>query len=395
MTEPSRPKMQALWPQTESDPLESRGAVKCWAAVVRERAILFYDRLDQPSTRLLPTRFHLKQLMDVDLTKPEDVAEFCSSYGWPGGWPENRGGSFHMFAPELVERLERLGEDHTPSSLRAKTSAGQWTLNDAQGRFKCHYEQDLVLKESDADLVRQMTRLGILWGVGLALAPVVEHLALLRDMVRLMLFARGALSAEEVRDQAECHCALPGRSISEHPLEMDGPTMLEAIEQRRHFTSNEQILSCCIRYLDNPRLAEWTFDGLAALVNEGLAEYGQFLVRYSAPGDASRRTHRSVTLHQAVCIALYRDLTAPGLSYRLCANETCNTFFPQGDSGAADRGWRVGKSYCDDTCARKQAQRVYRRRVNQARSLARQGVSMEEIAQQLDRNVATVKKWLG
>jgi len=418
--EPAERAMRALWPwNVEANPLDVYGVVSCWATELNGtyhypdgRAVLVYDREEAPGSCALPREFHLRELMHLDLSQPEEIANFCSQYGQLVATPR-RGlqddGSVHtlydrwnVITPEVARHFKRLESEpriyRRPDGTRCQDltwieSEIGTLAEEARSLLRRDEVFTVLLPEDDENWVSLLKPRGIRWAIAVDLEDVRDRLALLRDMVRCSQFSRGALSCADVRSAAELRISVFSRD-EEYLLELDAPSLLRQIRLDRKRMSDVGLLQCGMRFLEDPHLRAIAFDAMASLLNTAIASFGQFIERH-VPVGTPERPHPQVSLYQAVCMAVYADLTSPKLAYTRCGNETCNTLFIHRRVGSGDnRGWTTGQKYCTPECARMQAQRQYRRRVQLARQLAREGVGIEDIAQQVDRDVFTVRKWL-
>jgi hypothetical protein len=74
-----------------------------------------------------------------------------------------------------------------------------------------------------------------------------------------------------------------------------------------------------------------------------------------------------LSLYQLCCLELFNHI-AEHVPYRRCANETCQRLFVRQRGRSTHGQFRMtGVKYCSAECARRQAQRAYRRRKAGAR----------------------------
>lgn len=420
MAEKKRALMRAVWPlDAQLSPLEVGGVVTCWPATLRGRSVLIYDKAAYPRTYVLPDQFHLHELLRVDLSSPEDVAEFCSTFGFPGArvtsdwfllvWrPPFMEGNLDVFVPTPTQSCETSDKDDDEDEQAGADSMLEHAVHMYLREAAEHplERPPVVLTPDDGAVYQGMVSRQTYWGIAVDLLAVTTRLAQMKDMVRLCQYTAGARTAKELQTllEAEHHPWLkhmltdPGSVEAEIARALPWwPELYNVIGRARR---EYQWLYDPIRSEpDLPVDAYHALRALASFINRSIASHGYFIEAYTTRyGDVSHPPKFS--LDAAVGALLYRDLTTPGLHYTRCANETCPTLFTKrrdssNETSKMNSGWSTGVKYCSPECARMQAQREYRRRVSRARSLAHQGVSMEEIAQQLDRDVATVKKWLG
>lgn len=415
--------MRRLWPwDVLAHPPDVYGVVTCWATEVvgtyqyrdQRRAVLVYDREETPGSCTLPREFHLRELMHLDLSQPDEVADFCSRYGLvaklrPGLQDDGSIGTLYdrwnLIAPEVVRHFERLDKEERepplilgPDGRRYRDIS--WRESD-EGEL-AREARDLVrrdkvctvlLQNDDENWLHLLRPRGIRWAVAIDFEDVRERLALLRDMVRCSQFVGGALSCADVRAAAELRVPVFNRG-DDYFLELDAHGLLQALRRSVGRMDNVRLLRCGMRFLEDAELRAVALDALAGLINDAIGVYGQFIGRH-VPAGTPEQPRPQVSLYQAVAMAVYADLTSPRLAYTRCGNETCSTLFVQRRTQSGDnRGWTTGQKYCTPECARMQAQRQYRRRVQLARQLAREGMRAEDIAAQIDRDLDTVRKWI-
>ncbi|MRR38581.1 hypothetical protein EG829_28825, partial [bacterium] len=328
MGEPVRGGLRVVDPaNTPSDSLEVRDIVTCWLETLRGRAVLLYDFQETRRRRALPDEFHLRELMDLDVSQPGDVAEFCSSYGLPetSPFPTPWGdaytfhsplvrGSLDLLAPELIEECNEVSFDEAPW-MTAKLRFLEYTGLRLHDRLA---QPPLILQDdSDREVLEGMRARGVRWAVAVDLACVATALAFLKDMVRRFLVSAGALSCDEMMSVLE-----PRRHAFIRQLLVEDdesviaeiaretqwwPALLDAIRRVRNLGF--------YRDLENPERgpeSSYTLSRLADFINEGLNSVPLQVAVHAT--DYPELAHTpGLTLKKAIGVSLYRDLASPRL----------------------------------------------------------------------------------
>ncbi len=100
----------------------------------------------------------------------------------------------------------------------------------------------------------------------------------------------------------------------------------------------------------------------------------------------------AISLYSALCLQLANHI-AEEATYHKC--EKCGRPFVRQRGGAQFGQHRMKNVlYCSPECARAKAQQEYRKNRSQATRYAKEGLSVEEIAGRMDRDVEQVRKWI-
>lgn len=189
------------------------------------------------------------------------------------------------------------------------------------------------------------------WHFGQRLVDVWVYAIALRDAVRVWLFSQRRLTFEDLRASWE-----------------GTRTPNDATEAMNHL---EEILCAGLRPF-SPK------------------------VRFSRADEEvdSAWADMFPSLFGALCIQLFNQIIDT-TSVSRCQNESCRRFFVR-QRGRADFGqnWTKNVKYCSATCARAQSARQLRRSKTKVLRLRQDGLSPEQIAAGVGKDLATVERWL-
>jgi hypothetical protein len=187
------------------------------------------------------------------------------------------------------------------------------------------------------------------------LGVVYEEALVLRDAVRVWLFLRDRMDFEELRESWESDI------------------------------------------VPRPKSPEDAVSHLSEVLNFGLMPFSPWVRFEGIPlGVGEGWEEPFEGLFGAVCIQLFNALLEV-VPVSKCANENCKRFF-QKQRGRAqspvDQRWTKGVEFCTAHCAQAHHARLLRQDKALVIRLAREGLTVSEIAERVHRQEATVQRWV-
>jgi len=358
-----------VWPGTQIPvpPVPSAGKVEILDGAGEEGGpFLLFAPTDPQKSAVPPEELYLRELQELNV---EDVGELAA----------------------FTERYGRL-TPHLPLNELPGSGLKSWHRKSEERLFRRFFAKTQPYFQRHLEEIQPRPVL-------VSVEEVAFRIGLVRDLARVWHYHRGLLTFDDVASSWE-NALWPELQIHPWPSEEKEHELLAWAYSRPWLEDGDmekarQVDEFFQLKVTPPKEPADLYAFLNKFLAAGLRSFHAHPVIYKTIENEETETLEespAISLYSALCLQLANHI-AEEATYHKC--EKCGRPFVRQRGGAQFGQHRMKNVlYCSPECARAKAQQEYRKNRSQATRYAKEGLSVEEIAGRMDRDVEQVRKWI-